>query len=82
MHSRKGGWPPDPLALTLQLNLLQQCFLCSDPAMEALIEVPIVRGFAGIELITDRIPDETTMRTFRHPLETWGSGEQIFDRLE
>jgi IS5 family transposase len=34
---------------------------------EALIEVPTMRRFAGIELISDRIPDETTILTFRHP---------------
>ena len=32
---------------------------------EALIEVPTMRRFAGIELISDRIPDETTILTFR-----------------
>jgi hypothetical protein len=33
---------------------------------EALIEVPTSSRFAGIELITGRIPDETTSLTFRH----------------
>jgi IS5 family transposase len=27
---------------------------------EALIEVPTMRRFAGIDMISDRIPDETT----------------------
>ena len=36
---------------------------------EALIEVPTMRRFAGIELISDRIPDETTILSFRHLLE-------------
>jgi len=35
---------------------------------EALIEVPTMRRFAGIELINDRISDETTILTFRHLL--------------
>jgi IS5 family transposase len=64
----------------LRIHLLQQWYSLSDPAMEeALIEVPTMRRFAGIELISDRIPDETTILTFRHLLEKHGLGEQIFD---
>jgi transposase, IS5 family len=40
------------------------------PAIEAaLIEVPTMRRFAGIVLITNRIPEKTTILTFRHLLE-------------
>ncbi len=50
----------------LRIHLLQQWYSLSDPAMEeALIEVPTMRPFAGIELINDRIPHEATFRTFR-----------------
>jgi IS5 family transposase len=63
----------------LRIHLLQQWYSLSDPAMEeALIEVPTMRRFAGIELISDRIPDETTILTFRHLLEKHALGEQIF----
>jgi IS5 family transposase len=34
-----------------------------------MIEVPTMRRFAGIDLISDRIPDETTILTFRHLLK-------------
>ncbi len=34
-----------------------------------MIEVPTMRRFSGIELISDRITDETTILTFRHLLE-------------
>ena len=52
----------------------------SDPDMEnALIEVPTMRRLAGIDLISDRIPDETTIRTFRHLLEKHNLGKQIFE---
>ena len=78
--SKKGGRPPYPLATMLRIHLLQQWYSLSDPAMEeALIEVPTMRRFAGIEMISDRIPDETTILTFRHLLEKHGLGEQIFD---
>jgi IS5 family transposase len=64
----------------LRIHLLQQWYSLSDPAMEkALIEVPTMRRFAGIELISDRIPDENTILTFCHLLEKHGLGEQIFD---
>jgi transposase len=64
--SKKGGRPPYPLGTMLRIHLLQQWYSLSDPAMEeALIEVPTMRRFAGIELISDRIPDETTILTFR-----------------
>ena len=68
--SRKGGRPPYPLATMLRIHLLQHWYSLSEPAMEeALIEVPTMRRFAGVELISDRIPDETTILTFRHLLE-------------
>ena len=36
---------------------------------DAFIEVATMRRFAGIALISDRIPDETTILTFQHLLE-------------
>jgi len=81
--SKKGGRPPYPLATMLRIHLLQQWYSLSDPAMEeALIEVPTMRRFAGIELISDRIPDETTILTFRHLLEKHGLGEQFFETVK
>ena len=80
MISKKGGRPPYPLSTMLRIHLLQQWYSLSDPAMEeALIEVPTMRRFAGIELISDRIPDETTILAFRHLLEKHELGEQIFE---
>jgi IS5 family transposase len=50
----------------------------SDPAMkDALIEVATMRRFAGIDLFTNRIRDETTILAFRHLLEQNELGEQI-----
>ena len=44
--------------LSVLIHLLLQWYSLSDPAMDdALIEVPTMRRFAGIELISDRIPD-------------------------
>ena len=41
-----------------------------------------MRRFAGIELISDRIPDETTILTFRHLLEKHGLSEQVFETVK
>jgi IS5 family transposase len=38
-----------------------------------------MRRFAGIDMISDRIPDETTILTFRHLLEKHNLGKQIFE---
>ena len=92
--SKKRGRPPYPLGTMLLIHLLQQWYSLSAPAFtersgvgrrpleEALIEVPTMRRFAGIELISDRILDETTILTFRHLLEKHGLGEQIFETVK
>ena len=41
-----------------------------------------MRRFAGIDLISDRIPDEVTILTFRHLLEENKLGEQIFETVK
>jgi IS5 family transposase len=62
---------------------MQQWYDLSDPGMvDALIEVPTMRRFAGIALITDRIPDETTILAFRHLLEKHDLGDQIFEAVK
>jgi IS5 family transposase len=81
--SSKGGRPPYPLITMLRIHLLQQWYDLSDPAMEdALIEVPTMRRFAGINLISNRIPDETTILSFRHRLEKHDLGKQIFETVK
>ncbi len=71
------------MATMLRIYLLQQWYSLSDPAVEeAMIEVPTMRRFAGIELISDRIPDETAILSFRHLLEKHGLAEQIFDTVK
>jgi len=81
--SSKGGRPPYPLATMLRIHLMQQWYSLSGPAMEdALIEVATIRRFADIDLISDRIPDETTILSFRHLLEKHDLGLQIFETVK
>ena len=44
---------------------------------EALIEVPTRRRCSGIDLISERIPDETMILTFQYLLGKHGLGEKI-----
>lgn len=64
------GRRPMPLERMLRIYLLQQWFNLSDPAMEEmLIDSESMRRFAGINLMDDPVPDETTILKFRHLLE-------------
>jgi hypothetical protein len=40
-----------------------------------------MRGFGGIDLGREPVPDETTVRRFRHLLETQDLGRQPFDEV-
>lgn len=78
-----GGRPPYPQETMLRIHLMQQWYDLSDPAREdALIEVPAMRRFPGINLISDRISDETTILSFRHLLEKHDLGKQIFETVK
>jgi len=49
---------------------------------DALIELPTMRRFAGIDMISERIPDETTILAFRHLLEKHDLGKEIFETVK
>ena len=64
------GRPPVPLERMLRIHFLQQWYALADLAMEeALYDSQALRGFAGIDLAVDTVPDETTILNFRHWLE-------------
>jgi IS5 family transposase len=59
------------------LDLMQNWFALSDPAMEeALYEIASLRAFAHLSL-GEPIPDETTILNFRHLLEASDMAEDI-----
>ena len=73
------GTQPYPLERVLRVYCLQQWFNLSDPgAEEALYDSESMRRFAGIELGTDAVPDETTILRFRHLLERHELTEDVF----
>ena len=74
------GTQPMPMERMLRIYFMQQWFNLSDPAMEdALYDSESMRRFAGIELIEDAVPDESTILRFRHLLERQQLTQQIFN---
>ena len=73
------GRPPHPMPRMLRIYFMQQWFNLSDPAMEdALYDSESMRRFAGIDLTTDLVPDETTILRFRHLLEKHQLTQKLF----
>lgn len=80
-HYPKAGRGRQPIGLDTMLRIyfLQQWFNLSDPqAEDALYDSESMRRFAGIELGTAVVPDETTILRFRHLLEQHHLTEAIF----
>jgi IS5 family transposase len=80
-HYPKGGRgrPVMPLERMLRIYFMQQWFNLSDPAAEdAIYDSESMRRFAGVELVDDAVPDETTILKFRHLLERHALTEAIF----
>ena len=74
-----GGRRPFPLIVMLRIYCLQQWYQLSDPgAEEALYDIQSMRAFAGLELGSDAIPDETTILNFRHLLERHDLTKAVF----
>lgn len=66
---------------------MRQWYSLCDPAMENIwIEVPMMRRIAGIDMLSDRIPDETKILALRyllrHLLEKHDLGKQIFETVK
>ena len=59
------GRPPYPFAIMQQIQLLQHWYSLNDPSMrDALIEVPATRRFGAFDMISERIPDESTISRY------------------
>lgn len=73
------GTQPLPMERMLRIYFMQQWFNLSDPAAEdSLYDSESMRRFAGIELVEDAVPDESTILRFRHLLEQHKLTEKIF----
>jgi transposase, IS5 family len=79
--SRRGR-PAMALESMLRIYFMQQWYAMSDPAMEdALYEIESMRRFAGLELIDDALPDESTILRFRHLLERHQLTKQMLETI-
>jgi transposase, IS5 family len=73
------GRRPLPLATMLRVYFLQPWFDLSDPqAEDMLYDSEAMRRFAQVELLDDRVPDESTILRFRHLLEEHQLTAQMF----
>ena len=76
------GRRPIELLLMLKIYCLQQWFNLSDPGMEeAIYDRHSFQRFLRIDLISDSVPDETTILHFRHLLEKHQLAEEIFTSI-
>jgi IS5 family transposase len=66
----------------LRIYFLQQWYGLADEALEdALYDSQALRGFAGIDLNHDPVPDATTLLKFRHWLERHDLTRALFDDI-
>ena len=82
LSERRTRSAADPLERMLRVYLLQQWYGLADEAVEdALYESQALRGFAGIELNRDPIPDATTVLHFRHWLGSHELTKGLFEEV-
>src|SRR3954468_12478561 len=74
--------PPIPLERMLRVYFVQQWYGLADEAVEdAFYDSQALRGFAGIVLNRDPIPDATTVLHFRHWLERHDLTKGLFEEV-
>jgi len=73
------GRRPVGIERMLRIHFLQHWFDLSDPgAEEALYDSRAMRSFVGIDLGREPVPDETTILNFRHLMERYNLGDELF----
>jgi IS5 family transposase len=76
------GRKPIGLERMLRIYFLQQWYGLADEALEdALYDSQALRGFAGIDLAVESVPDATTVLHFRHWLEQHELTKVLFDEV-
>jgi len=76
------GRPPIAMETMLRIYFLQQWYALSDPgAEEALYDMESMRRFAGLELGTDNIPDESSILNFRRLIEIHDLSIALFEEI-
>ncbi len=75
------GRPPIGLERMLRVYFVQQWYGLSEGVEDALYDSPALRGFAGIELNRDPVPDATTVLHFPHWLESHELTKALFEEV-
>jgi len=76
------GRPPIGLERMLRVYFLQQWFSLADEALEdAIYDSQAMRGFTGIDLGSEGVPDATTLLKFRHLLERNNLCQSLFGAI-
>jgi IS5 family transposase len=77
------GRRPLPMRTLLRIHFLQRWFNQSDPqAADMLHDSESTRRFARIDLLSDTVPDETTICRFRHLPEAHQRTARMFDAVK
>lgn len=80
--SGQRGRPPVGIERMLRIYFLQQWYGLADEALEDTIyDSQAMRGFAGIDLGRESVPDATTLLKFRHLLERHELTRRIFEEV-
>ena len=82
-YAGKGpGRPPREIETMLRMYLLQCWFGLSDEGCEdAVLDSRAMQRFMKIDLMSEQVPDASTLRRFRHLLEDNGLGKAMLDEL-
>jgi len=83
-HYPKGerGRPPIGIERMLRIYFLQQWYGLADELLEETIyDSQAMRGFTGIDLSVESVPDATTLLNFRHLLEAHKLTKAILDTV-
>ncbi|MEY4684372.1 MAG: hypothetical protein RLZ25_831 [Pseudomonadota bacterium] len=76
------GRPPIGIERMLRLYFVQLWYNFSDEGTEdALYDMPVLARFVGIDLTSERVPDSTTLKNFRHLLEENELAPKILDQI-
>lgn len=80
--SGRRGRQPMVLASMLRIHCMQNRFSFSDRQMEdVLYEIESIRRFAGFGGVTEALPDETTIISFRHLLGKYQVTEKLLETI-
>jgi len=81
-NPKGAGRKPIGIERMLRIHFLQHWFELSDPAAEeALYDSRAMRNFVGIDLGKEPVPDETTILKFRHLMEHYNLGDELFHQV-